>query len=307
MNMLNQLLSTISWEILIFSFMRILFILVIGWILGAITGRVLKKLELRLVKRGQIEGEPPSEAAKRADTLVRLIRKAVYLVLWTAIGLVMLQEIGVEIGPILAGAGIIGLAVGFGAQYLVRDVISGFFLILENQVRVGDVAIINGTGGLVEMVNFRTLVLRDLAGVVHVFPNGTIHTLSNMTQEWSAYVFEIGVAYKENTDKVVAVMDAVLQGMVEDATYGPLILEPPEIMGVDKFADSAVIIKGRIKTRPIRQWMVGREFLRRLKLAFDEEGIEIPFPHRTVYFGEASKPFDLRLLEKQRHDHPAAP
>jgi small conductance mechanosensitive channel len=307
MNMLNQLLSTISWEILIFSFMRILFILVIGWILGAITGRVLKKLELRLVKRGQIEGEPPSEAAKRADTLVRLIRKAVYLVLWTAIGLVMLQEIGVEIGPILAGAGIIGLAVGFGAQYLVRDVISGFFLILENQVRVGDVAIINGTGGLVEMVNFRTLVLRDLAGVVHVFPNGTIHTLSNMTQEWSAYVFEIGVAYKENTDKVVAVMDAVLQGMVEDATYGPLILEPPEIMGVDKFADSAVIIKGRIKTRPIRQWMVGREFLRRLKLAFDEEGIEIPFPHRTVYFGEASKPFDLRLLEKQRHDPPAAP
>jgi small conductance mechanosensitive channel len=240
MNMLNQLLSTISWEILIFSFMRILFILVIGWILGAITGRVLKKLELRLVKRGQIEGEPPSEAAKRADTLVRLIRKAVYLVLWTAIGLVMLQEIGVEIGPILAGAGIIGLAVGFGAQYLVRDVISGFFLILENQVRVGDVAIINGTGGLVEMVNFRTLVLRDLAGVVHVFPNGTIHTLSNMTQEWSAYVFEIGVAYKENTDKVVAVMDAVLQGMVEDATYGPLILEPPEIMGVDKFADSPV-------------------------------------------------------------------
>ncbi len=307
MNMLNQLLSTISWEILIFSFIRILFILVIGWILGAITGRVLKKLELRLVKRGQIEGEPPSEAAKRADTLVRLIRKAVYLVLWTAIGLVMLQEIGVEIGPILAGAGIIGLAVGFGAQYLVRDVISGFFLILENQVRVGDVAIINGTGGLVEMVNFRTLVLRDLAGVVHVFPNGTIHTLSNMTQEWSAYVFEIGVAYKENTDKVVAVMDAVLQGMVEDATYGPLILEPPEIMGVDKFADSAVIIKGRIKTRPIRQWMVGREFLRRLKLAFDEEGIEIPFPHRTVYFGEASKPFDLRLLEKQRHDPPAAP
>lgn len=163
-------------------------------------------------------------------------------------------------------------------------------MILENQVRVGDVAIINGTGGLVEKVNFRTLVLRDVAGVVHVFPNGTIQTLSNMTQEWSAYVFEIGVAYKENTDRVVAVMDAVLQSMVEDATYGPLILEPPEIMGVDKFADSAVIIKGRIKTRPIRQWMVGREFLRRVKLAFDEHGIEIPFPHQTVYFGEASKP-----------------
>jgi len=307
MTMLNQFLATISWQTLIFACFRILLILILGWVLGATTGRILRKLELRLIKKGQVEGEPPSEAAKRADTLVRLIRQAIYLVLWTAIGLVVLQEIGVEIGPILAGAGILGLAVGFGAQNLVRDVISGFFMILENQVRVGDVAIINGTGGLVEKVNFRTLVLRDVAGVVHVFPNGTIQTLSNMTQEWSAYVFEIGVAYKENTDRVVAVMDAVLQSMVEDATYGPLILEPPEIMGVDKFADSAVIIKGRIKTRPIRQWMVGREFLRRVKLAFDEHGIEIPFPHQTVYFGEASKPFDLHLLEKQHHDPPAAP
>jgi small conductance mechanosensitive channel len=263
-------------------------------------------MEQRLIKRGQAEGEPPSESVKRADTLVRLVRKAVYLVLWTAVVLVVLQEIGVEIGPILAGAGIAGLAVGFGAQNLVRDVISGFFLILENQVRVGDVAIINGTGGLVEQVNFRTLVLRDLAGVVHVFPNGTINTLSNMTQEWSAYVFEIGVAYKENTDRVIAVMQKVLEDLQTDAVFGLLILETPEIMGVDKFADSAVVIKGRIKTRPIRQWMVGREFLRRLKLAFDEEGIEIPFPHQTVYFGEASKPFDLRLLEKYRQEESAA-
>jgi small conductance mechanosensitive channel len=154
----------------------------------------------------------------------------------------------------------------------------------------------------VEEVNFRTLVLRDLSGVVHVFPNGTINTLSNMTQEWSAYVFEIGVAYKENTDRVVAVMEGVLSELQADEIYGSLILEAPEIMGVDKFADSAVVIKGRIKTRPIRQWMVGREFLRRLKMAFDKEGIEIPFPHQTVYFGEASKPFDLRLLEKYREE-----
>jgi moderate conductance mechanosensitive channel len=263
-------------------------------------------LEERLVRKGQAEGEPPSESAKRAETLVRLIRQASYLALWTTVILVVLQEVGVEIGPILAGAGILGLAVGFGAQNLVRDVISGFFLILENQVRVGDVAIINGTGGLVERVNFRTLVLRDLAGVVHVFPNGTINTLSNMTHEWSAYVFDIGVAYKEDTDRVVAVLERVLGEMQADETFGPLILEAPEIMGVDKLADSAVVIKGRIKTPPIRQWMVGREFLRRVKRAFDEEGIEIPFPHQTVYFGEASKPFELRLLGKYRQDLPAA-
>jgi small conductance mechanosensitive channel len=302
MEILNQFVGTISWQALIFTLIRILFILVLGWVGGAIVARVLRNLEKRWIRRGQAEGEPPSESVKRAETLVRLIRQGVYLVLWTAIGLVVLKEVGVEIGPILAGAGVAGLAVGFGAQNLVRDVIAGFFLILENQIRVGDVAIINGTGGLVEEVNFRTVVLRDLSGVVHVFPNGTINTLSNMTQEWSAYVFEIGVAYKENTDRVVAVMEGVLSELQADEIYGSLILEAPEIMGVDKFADSAVVIKGRIKTRPIRQWMVGREFLRRLKLAFDKEGIEIPFPHQTVYFGEASKPFDLRLLEKYREE-----
>jgi small conductance mechanosensitive channel len=302
MEILNQFVGTISWQALIFTLIRILFILVLGWVGGAIVARVLRNLEKRWIRRGQAEGEPPSESVKRAETLVRLIRQGVYLVLWTAIGLVVLKEVGVEIGPILAGAGVAGLAVGFGAQNLVRDVIAGFFLILENQIRVGDVAIINGTGGLVEEVNFRTVVLRDLSGVVHVFPNGTINTLSNMTQEWSAYVFEIGVAYKENTDRVVAVMEGVLSELQADEIYGSLILEAPEIMGVDKFADSAVVIKGRIKTRPIRQWMVGREFLRRLKMAFDKEGIEIPFPHQTVYFGEASKPFDLRLLEKYREE-----
>ena len=218
--------------------------------------------------------------------------------MWLTAFLVILREIGVEIGPIIAGAGIVGLAVGFGAQNLVRDFISGFFITMENQVRVGDVAQINGTGGLVEKINFRTIVLRDLSGVVHIFPNGTINTLSNMTKEWSAYIFDIGVAYKENTDKVVEILKAVVDEMMNDKDYGKLILEKPEIFGVDKFGDSSVVIKGRIKTMPIRQWYVGREFLRRVKLAFDEKNIEIPFPHRTIYFGEESKPFDLKIIEK---------
>lgn len=264
--------------------------------------RILKKLlqrfEHRLLRQSKLSGEPPSETEKRLETITRLVRQASLIMLWVVIILTILKEIGINIGPILASAGIVGLAVGFGAQNLVRDFISGFFFILENQVRVGDVAIVNGTGGLVEEVNFRTIVLRDLGGTVHVFPNGTVTTLSNLTNDWSAYVFEIGVAYKENTDEVIKVMARVGAGMKQDAVFGLLMLEEPEVFGVDKFDNSAVIIKGRIKTKPIRQWQVGREYLRRIKMAFDAENIEIPFPHQTLYFGEASKPIEIALLEK---------
>ena len=131
--------------------------------------------------------------------------------------------------------------------------------------------------------------MRDLGGIVHIFPNGTVTTLSNLTNDWSAYVFDIGVAYKENTDKVIEVMNRVGFEMKQDEIVGSFMLEEPEIFGVDKFDNSAVVIKGRIKTKPIRQWQVGREYLRRIKLAFDNAGIEIPFPHQTLYFGEASK------------------
>ena len=263
---------------------------------------MLRKMEKRLVQRGQEEGDVPTEAAKRAETLVRLLRQGVVIVVWVMFGLVILRQLGVEIGPILASAGVAGLAVGFGAQNLVRDVISGFFMILENQVRVGDVAIVNGTGGLVERVNFRTIVLRDLSGVVHVFPNGTVSTLANLTREWSAYVFDIGVAYKEDTDRVIQIMKQVGEELREDVHFGRLMVADVEIFGVDAFADSAVIIKGRLKTLPIKQWEVGREFMRRIKKTFDREGIEIPFPHQSIYFGEASKPFLAQLInsEEQR-------
>jgi len=207
---------------------------------------------------------------------------------------------GFNIGPILAGAGVVGLAAGFGAQHLVRDVISGLFMLLENQIRVNDVAIINGTGGLVEEINLRTTVLRGLDGTVHIFPNGTIESLSNMTREYSYYLFEIGVAYKEDTDRVVEVVKQLGNEMMQEDEFKADILAPMEVLGVDKFADSAVIIKARIKTVPIRQWAVGREMNRRIKKKFDELGIEIPFPHQTLYFGEASKPFQLQLDGVQR-------
>lgn len=293
---LEQYLATISWDALIGSSLRILLIIVLLWFVMRFVKVLLGRLEKRLlVTKG---AEPPSETQKRAETIVRLLRQAAIIMLWLTGVLMILREVGVEIGPILASAGIAGLAVGFGAQNLVRDVISGFFLIIENQVRVGDVAIVNGTGGLVEAVNFRTLILRDLSGIVHVFPNGTINTLANLTQEWSAYVFDIGVAYKEDVDRVMALMKEVGQELREDNYFGPLLIDDIEIFGVDDFADSAVVIKGRLRTKPIKQWEVGREYRRRLKKAFDREGIEIPFPHRSIYFGEESKPFLAALMEQ---------
>ncbi len=300
MNRIQEFLSGFTLETIIKTSLRIAIILIIVWISTKLLQKFLRRLEMRLIKKSEEEGEPPSESQKRVETIIRLLKQASLLALWITAILMILKELDVEIGPIIASAGIVGLAVGFGAQNLVRDVISGFFIILENQIRVGDVAVVNGTGGLVEKINFRTIVLRDLGGVVHIFPNGTITTLSNLTNEWSAYVFEIGVAYKENTDQVVEILKEIGSAMREDAKYGKLMLENPEVFGVDQFGDSAVIIKGRIKTKPIRQWEVGREFLRRVKYTFDANNIEIPFPHRTVYFGEESKPFNLEIIEKYK-------
>ncbi len=280
--------------------LHVILILALALVATLVIKKLLRKMKIHLLEKSGFADGLTDEESKRAETLTRLIRKAVLIGLWIIVALIILKELGSEIAPILAGAGILGLAVGFGAQNLVRDVISGFFFILEDQVRVGDVAVVNGTGGLVEQINFRTIVLRDLEGVVHVFPNGTVSTLSNRTKTWSGYVFDLGVAYKEDTDTVIKIIAQVGEEMMRDPTFGPLMLDAPEIFGVDRFDDSAVVIKGRLKTKPIQQWVVGREFLRRIKYAFDEAGIEIPFPHQTVYFGDASKPFELKILEAAR-------
>jgi small conductance mechanosensitive channel len=296
MDALTEFLNEIGWQDRLLDLLTIGLILVLAWLTRLALRKAMDRTEDRLVRRHEREGEPPSEVAKRVSTIMKLVRQAVSMVFWGIVFLIVLREVGVNIGPILAGAGILGLAVGFGAQNLVRDIISGLFMLLEDQVRVGDVAIINGTGGFVEEVNFRTLVLRDLGGVVHVFPNGSISSLSNMTHDWSAYVFEIGVAYKEDTDRVVEVMEQVGAELREDEYFGKLILEDLEIFGVDKFDSSSVVIKARLKTKPVKQWEVGRQYLRRLKYAFDERDIEIPFPHQSLYFGEASRPIELKLV-----------
>jgi len=301
MDALTEFLNEIGWQDRLLDLLTIVLILILAWLTRLALRKAMDRTEDRLVRRHEREGEPPSEVAKRVSTIMKLVRQAVSMVFWGIVFLIVLREVGVNIGPILAGAGILGLAVGFGAQNLVRDIISGLFMLLEDQVRVGDVAIINGTGGLVEEVNFRTLVLRDLGGVVHVFPNGSISSLSNMTHDWSAYIFEIGVAYKEDTDKVVEVMEEVGAGLREDEYFGNLILEDLEIFGVDKFDSSSVVIKARLKTKPVKQWEVGRQYLRRLKYAFDERDIEIPFPHQSLYFGEASRPIELKLVSGEEH------
>jgi small conductance mechanosensitive channel len=277
------------------SGLRIVLVLVAGYLAVRFLQVGLRRLEEMLIRAGERTEVVPGATRKRITTLIGLLLTLGLVVVWAIVIVICLDQIGLDVTPILAGAGIIGLAVGFGAQNLVRDLISGFFMVLENQVRVGDVAVVNGTGGLVEAITFRTIVLRDLAGVVHVVPNGAITTLANMTKGWSGYVLDVGVAYKEDTDRVVDVMTDVAEELRKDPRLGPSILEPIEIFGVDDFKESEVTIKARLKTVPIQQWNVGREYRRRLKKAFDARGIEIPFPHRSLYMGAASGPVEVLL------------
>jgi len=251
----------------------------------------LSRFESRIIKRMVARCGSADESRKRAQTLTALLRRLVAILYWFAVLLTLLSQIGVNIGALLAGAGVAGLALSFGAQSLVRDVISGFFIVLENQIRVGDIATINSQSGTVEAINFRTTIMRDLDGAVHVFRNGDINQIANLTRDWSGYTFNLGVAYKEDTDRVIELIRHVAGEMRQDPDLGAGILEDVEIFGVNELGDSAVVVKGRIKTRPGLQWSTGRAFLARVKKVFDAEGIEIPFPHRTLYFGEASKPF----------------
>lgn len=275
--------------------LRILLALVVGSVAVRFLRVGRRRLEETLIAVGEKTEMVRGAARKRVSTLTGLLFTLSLVAVWAIVAVIVLDQIGLDIAPILAGAGIVGLAVGFGAQNLVRDLIGGFFLVLEDQVRVGDVAVVNGTGGLVEAITFRTIVLRDLAGVVHVVPNGAIITLANMTKDWSGYVIDVGVAYKEDTDRVVEIMAEVADELRQDARYGSFILEPIEIFGVDDFKESEVTIKARLKTLPIQQWTVGREYRRRLKKAFDARGIEIPFPHRSLYMGSASQPIEVLL------------
>jgi small conductance mechanosensitive channel len=270
------------------SGLRIVLIAILTYVVVRLIAAAAGRLEAELAR----EDTPDMfERLKRARTLSRLMQNALTVSVVVVAVLMTLRELRVDITPILTSAGILGLAVGFGAQTLVKDLIGGFFLTLENQVRVGDVATINGTGGLVEAINLRTIVLRDITGTVHVFPNGSIERLSNLTKDFSYYVVDLGVAYNEDPDEVADVVRAIGRDLQADPQFGPSILEPIEILGVDAFEESSVTLKTRVKTVPLKQWEVGRELRRRIKKTFAAKGIEIPLRHVAVYFGDASKPF----------------
>jgi len=223
---------------------------------------------------------------QRARTLLPLVRNTLRIVIGVVALLMILTEIGIDVTPILAGVGVIGLAIGFGAQTLVKDVITGIFILLENSLAVGDVVSIGGSSGVVETITIRSIRLRDIQGNVHTIPYSSATTVTNMTKEYSHYLVEIGVAYRENYDEVTEILCEVGEDLRSDAEFGADILEPIDIMGLDRFEDSAVIVRARLKTTAGKQWGIGREYNRRLKTAFDTRGIEMPFPHQTIYFGE---------------------
>ncbi|MBN1689000.1 MAG: mechanosensitive ion channel [Candidatus Omnitrophica bacterium] len=256
--------------------------LAIGLVLFLILHFGIKKFEEIITEKEAIR---ESESALRLKTLSKLFRWMGSLGIIGFLIYALLEHFGINMAPLLAGAGIAGVAVGFGGQYLIRDIINGIFILVEGQYRINDVVKIGDHGGLVEDVNLRITRLRDLEGRVIYIPNGEVKTVINFTKEYAQALMDIGVAYKENVDQVMKIMKDIAKGMRQDAYFGRLILDDMEMLGVDSFSDSAVIIKCRIKTLPIKQWEVMREYRRRLKNRFDEVGIEIPFPHTTLYWG----------------------
>jgi small conductance mechanosensitive channel len=259
------------------SGLRIVLLAIVTYLLVKAIGALTSQFEEALGHQ-TAAGIDAIEQRKRARTLGVLVQRVLTVVVVSIGALMILRELRVDITPILTGAGIVGLAVGFGAQTLVRDIISGFFVILENQVRVGDAAIINGVNGLVEAVNLRTIILRDGEGVVHIFPNGAVTTLANRTKDYSYAVVDVGIAYREDPDSVIALLKDLGAQLEDDPAFCDCVLEPVDVIGIEALGDAQVTIRTRIKTVPLRQWDVARDFRRRIKIAFDQRGIRFRDP-----------------------------
>ena len=262
---------------------RILLILILATLALRAVHRVIPHLRETIAAR-----QENREDIQRIRTLSRVLRYAMTVTIAVVAGLLILGELGISVAPILGAAGVVGIAVGFGAQSLVKDYFTGFFLLLENQIRIGDVVEAGGKAGLVEELTLRYLRLRDYSGNVHYVPNGEITVVTNMSLGYAYAVIDADVGYGEDIDRVEAVMRAVGEGMRRDNVFAAKILEDLEIAGVDQWADSAIVIRCRFKVQPLEQWNVRREYLRRLKQAFDREGIEIPYQHIQVVYDAAN-------------------
>lgn len=254
-----------------------------------LTHRVVHRM-VNLGRHGLDDGR-----VERVETLRRVLQSIITIGVVIVGTLAVLPEFGVDVTVLLGGAAVFSLAIAFGAQSLVKDYFSGFMILMEDQYRVGNVVEINNRGGLVEDITLRMTTLRDLEGVAHFVPHGQITNVSNLTHGWSRVMLDIGVAYKEDVDRVMEVLMELARKMCKEPQFGPLILDDPEMLGVDAFTDSAVVIKFIVRTRPLKQWIVKRELLRRIKNRFDELGIEIPFPHRTLYHRSLEGPLSVQL------------
>jgi len=259
---------------------RIVAIIIGALFIQFVSRRLVGRMIRRLVGRGM--GTALAEE-KRENTLIQVADGTIAILVWLIAALMLLSEFGIAIGPVLAAAGVAGLAIGFGGQYLIRDLISGAFVILENQYRTGDVVCFGTTCGLVEGITLRMTTLRDLDGTVHHVPHGEIKTVSNLSKGFSRVNLNIGISYASDLEHVIRVVNQVGQQLAEDPVWKEHIITPPVFLRVDEFADSAIIIKILGDTVPIKQWDVAGELRKRLKLAFDKEGIEIPFPQRVVH------------------------
>ena len=273
-------------------------------LVGALVAVRLAAFVTRRVENAFEDNDPSTmnEREKQAATLGKVIRNITRILVWGVAVMMVLKELGIDIGPILAGVGLMGLAVGFGAQSLVKDFLAGMFVLIENQYNVGDVIKVAGASGLVEKITLRATTRRDHEGNVHIIPNGTIGVVTNKTRQWSRFVLDIGVAYKENVDEVMGVLKEIGDELAADSKFASRITAPLEVLGVQDFADSAVIIRVMFTTQPVKQWTVGREFRRRVKNTFDAKGIEIPFPHTTIYLGDAAPMNGIVRVKVERDD-----
>ena len=287
------------------AMLRILLIILVAAILMKLSSKLIIKMKQHLKDRASED----AEEIKRIDTVARVFRYIATIVI-TIIAIVeVLHQLGISIAPILAAAGVVGIAVGFGAQNLITDYFNGFFILLENQIRQGDVVEAGGKGGFVEEVTLRYIKMRDYDGNVHYVPNGGITTVTNMSRGFAYSVIDIGVAYRENIDEVMQIMQSVGEDLRTDDHFQFKILDNMEMAGVDKLGDSAVTIRCRFKVLPLEQWGVRREFFKRLKAKFDQLGIEIPYPHLTIYPGQdkdgSAPALNISGVEKLRVNQPA--
>lgn len=267
-----------AWSVPALAAARVLMILVLAFVAQRVVARLLRLFRVRVAAR--LSGKADIQ---RVETVTRVIRYVATAVITLIGGMLVLSELGISIAPILGAAGVVGLAIGFGAQSLVKDYFSGFFLLLENQIARGDVVRVADKSGLVEDITLRYVRLRDYNGDVHYVPNGLISTVTNLSREYSCAVMDIGVGYREDLGRVFAAILDTARALQEDPEFGERILEPLELAGVESLADSAIIVRCRFKVRTLEQWNVRREFLRRLKTAFDACGIEIPYPQMTIH------------------------